>query len=341
MRKFLEQQWYQSSLTLFTRCLLPLSWMFRAIISVRRFLYRHHFKKSHKFAIPVIIVGNITVGGTGKTPCVIWLSQLLRSEGYQPGIVSRGYGGKKQLTPYRVTIDADVSEVGDEAILMAKRTQCPLVVCTDRVAAVQDLLAHTSCNIVISDDGLQHYRLSRDIEMVIIDGMRELGNQQLLPAGPLREPVSRLQTVDLVVRQESDAKEFSFTLRGEFFVAVKDGAHKIPLKQFEPKRLHAVAAIGNPQRFFNMLREQGFDIVEHVFPDHHLFAKEDFYFAERLPIVMTEKDAVKCYDFADNNFWYIPVDAKFDEAFSKRILSLVQVYISSSLPPTKRGEGSC
>jgi tetraacyldisaccharide 4'-kinase len=336
MSFFLERQWYRPSLTWITRCLMPLSWIFGAVVGCRRFLYRFNFKKSHVFSIPIIVVGNITVGGTGKTPCVIWLAKLFSARGYQPGIVSRGVGGKKQLTAYRVTQDADVNEVGDEAVLLAKRTQCPVVVCIDRVAAVQDLLAHTSCNVVISDDGLQHYRMARNVEIAVIDGMRDLGNQCLLPAGPLREPVSRLQTVDFVLRQgtapQRGMNAYSFVLHGEFAVSVKNEMNKIPLHQFATKRIHAVAAIGNPSRFFDSLREQGFNVVEHIFPDHYLFTKEDFVFSESLPILMTEKDAVKCVEFADERFWYVPVDVQFDKDFSEQIVRKMELFESDKSP---------
>jgi tetraacyldisaccharide 4'-kinase len=309
----LERDWYRPSLTFQTKCLLPFSWLFRAVVAARRFLYRHKIKKTYRFSAPVIVIGNITVGGTGKTPFIIALAQWLHSEGYKPGIVSRGVGGEKQLMPYWVNETSNVREVGDEAVLLAKRTQCPLVICIDRVAAVKELLANTACNIVLSDDGLQHYRMHRDIEIALIDVLRGLGNQQLLPAGPLREPVSRLNEVDFVID--------GVVLDGDGLVSVKNETQKIPLHLFEHKHVHAVAAIGNPNKFFNLLREKGLEVIEHVFPDHYHFKKNDFDFDDAFPIIMTEKDAVKCHEFAEENFWYLPVAVKLDEQFIKNFRS--------------------
>lgn len=303
-----ERHFYSRTLTSFTFCLLPFSWIFRSIVSIRRFCYRNKIKKSHRFPVPIIVVGNITLGGTGKTPCVIWLTEFLRAHGYKPGIVSRGVGGKKQKIPQQVFLHSNVKEVGDEALLLVKRTQCPLVICINRVAAVKKLLAETDCDIIISDDGLQHYRLQRDIEILMIDPMRELGNQRLLPAGPLREPVKRLKEADFVI--------CDMQVSGELLVSLKT-AEKISLSQFPHKKIHAVAAIGNPQRFFNMLREKRFEIIEHIFPDHYLFQKEDLQFPDNLPIIMTEKDSVKCQEGYDERFWYIPVQAHFNEEFVK------------------------
>lgn len=333
--KQLERDWYHSSLTWRTFCLLPFSWLFRTIVRMRRFLYRARIKKTFQFKIPVIVVGNITVGGTGKTPFVIWLAAQLRARGLTPGIVSRGVGGNTQLKPHWVKENADVREVGDEAVLLLQKTQCPLVIGIDRVACVKELLAKTNCDVVISDDGLQHYRLGRQIEVVLVDGARGLGNQQLLPAGPLREAVSRLKQVDFIVcngnadssqtleipREDTGAKvPWTMQLQGNQLVSLKNTAIKMPLNKM---RVHAVAAIGNPDRFFNSLREKNLDIIPHVFPDHYFFKKEDFAFGDTLPIVMTEKDAVKCHAFADERFWILPVDAIVDDQLIQKIFSLL------------------
>jgi len=326
----IERHWYQASLTLLTLFLLPFSWLFRAIVSLRRFLYRIKIKKSFRFPAPVIVVGNITVGGTGKTPFVLWLANTLRAAGYIPGIVSRGIGGEKHLEPYWVNAYADVREVGDEAILLAKHGHCPVVICIDRVAAVKELLAKSSCNVVICDDGLQHYRLQRMLEIAMIDGARHLGNQQLLPAGPLREPVSRLKQVDFIIRnsvsskpENKTPKEFTMILQGNVLVAVNDEAKRMPLNQFPHRKVHAVAAIGNPKRFFTMLRECGFDVIEHPFPDHYFFREDDLKFADDLPVIMTEKDAVKCHAFLGEKLWYIPVEVVVDDVLRQRILDAV------------------
>jgi tetraacyldisaccharide 4'-kinase len=343
MLSLYEQHWYRSSLTFLTYCLLPFSWLFRLCISIRRFLYHSKIKKSFAFPVPIIVVGNITVGGTGKTPFVIWLVQQLSEQGYTPGIVTRGVGGKRCMKPSWIDASSDVKEVGDEAVLLAKRAQCPIVTCVDRVAAVQELLSKTKCTIVISDDGLQHYRLKRDIEIAIIDDMRGFGNQQLLPAGPLREPVSRLKKVDLIIKHvmkwdytanvsiesllnqllasekkkrefekisNEKVKECRMLLQGDIVISIKNESHKIPLATWNHRRIHAVAAIGNPKRFFSMLREKGFDVVEHGFSDHYFFREQDLNFSDDLPIVMTEKDAVKCREFTSDKLWYIPVNAR-------------------------------
>lgn len=320
----MERSWYRSSYSLLTVLLLPLSWLFRMIVMLRQLLYRCHIKKVTRFNAPVIVVGNITLGGTGKTPLVIWLAQLLKQQGYKPGIVSRGYGGEKQKLPVFVNEKSLPAEVGDEALLLARRSQCPLVVCVDRVAAVQMLLSQSDCNIVISDDGLQHYRMGRDIEIAVIDGDRRMGNGCMLPAGPLREPVSRLGQVDFVVTQgNAQAGEFAMQLVGEAFVGVQSG---IPdNKIFSPgQRIHAVAGIGNPERFFSGLAARGLLVIEHRFPDHYCYKKSDFNFTDQLPIVMTEKDAVKCSAFADERMWYLPVEAKLDEKLGHQIIELLR-----------------
>lgn len=311
-----EPHWYRSSLSLVSIFLLPFSWMFRGIVFLRRYLYRIKIKKKIFFPIPVIIVGNITVGGTGKTPFVIWLSEKLKEKGYHPGIVSRGVGGKRHKTPCWVTETSDVHEVGDEAILLVKRTQCPLVICHDRVAAVKELLLKKQCDIVISDDGLQHYRLGRDIEIVITDGMRGFGNRQLLPAGPLREPISRLKEVNFILDHGKEMK-----LMAAMIVSVKNITMKIPLNEFKKTRVHAIAAIGNPTRFFSMLREKGFEVIEHIFPDHYFFKASDLLFSDTLPVIMTEKDAVKCHSIAHQHCWYIPVEVVVDDEISKKIFN--------------------
>lgn len=326
--RLLERDWYRPTLTLRTVCLLPFSWLFRMIVAVRRFLYRIRVKKTFQFQVPVIVVGNITVGGTGKTPFVIWLAEQLRQQGFNPGIVSRGVGGNAQIKPGWVTDQSLVNEVGDEALLLLKRTRCPLVIGVDRVACVETLLSKQNCNVVISDDGLQHYRLGRQVEIALIDGARGLGNKQLLPAGPLREPVSRLDEVDFIVRHDARNQVVSeeipgsnmqwlMSLQGDQIVSVKDNITTLPLQK---TRVHAVAAIGNPERFFNFLREKNFEIIPHPFPDHYLFKKEDLAFGDSLPIVMTEKDAVKCGAFASEIVWYVPVESVLDPALFQKIM---------------------
>jgi tetraacyldisaccharide 4'-kinase len=303
----LEHRWYRPSLDVVTFLLLPFSWIFRFAVFLRRYFYQKKILKSFKFSVPVIVVGNITVGGTGKTPFVIWLADFLQQNHFRPGIVSRGVGGQQQKNPRWVDMNSDPALVGDEAVLLAKRSGAPVVIGVDRVAAVKELLSKSNCNIVISDDGLQHYRLARDLEIVIVDGDRQFGNHQLLPAGPLREPVSRLKTVDVVIENGKSMK-----LVGGHLVSL-DQSQKISLADFKNQKVHAVAAIGNPARFFETLRAHQISLVEHIFPDHYLFQKNDFDFGDDLPIVMTEKDAVKCFQMNLKNAWYLPVEAVIDK----------------------------
>lgn len=313
---------YRRSLTWQALLLLPLSCIFRYLVTLRRFLYRHKIIRSFHFPVPIIIVGNITVGGTGKTPLVIWLAHFLKTKGFNPGIVTRGVGGKKQTSPIRVTYDTAPHIVGDEAVLLKERTDCPLVVCIDRVAAVKDLLTHSDCDVVITDDGLQHYRLKRDIEIAVIDADRQLGNRCFLPAGPLRESPSRLKEVDFVVQHgAAQPGVLAMQLSGDDIVSVADRSVKIALQDFTQRKVHAVAGIGHPNRFFEVLRAQGFEVIEHVFPDHYLYCLDDFQFGDALPIMMTEKDAVKCKSFADQRFWFLPVDAKLDKVFEVALMA--------------------
>jgi tetraacyldisaccharide 4'-kinase len=313
--------WYASKLKLkfniFIYLLLPFSYFFKFIIFIRKYLYKIGVFKTHHFPVPIIIVGNITVGGTGKTPFVIWLAKLLKSHGYQPGIVSRGAGGKKHIKPYLVSSSDSSKEVGDEALLLTSHTDCPVMIAINRPSAVKKLLQENNCNIVISDDGLQHYALNRDMEIVIVDGERQFGNGYLLPAGPLREPLSRLNEVDFVVENGS---MMSF-IYGDL-ISLSEPTQTTQLINFLNSRVHAVAGIGNPERFFSVLKKAGLDIIPHIFPDHHHYQSQDFNFASNnnFPIIMTEKDAVKCKLFANNKFWYLPVTAQLSEKFSENLL---------------------
>jgi tetraacyldisaccharide 4'-kinase len=316
--------WYRPSLHPLLFLLLPFTFLFACLAAVRRFLYRLGIFKTYKFNFPVIIVGNITVGGTGKTPFVISLVKFLQDKGYKPGIVSRGVGGKKHIAPYRVEQDDAASVVGDEALLLARNTECPVFICVDRAAAVRKLLKQTDCNIVVSDDGLQHYRLGRNMEIVIVDSERGLGNQYLLPAGPLREPASRLLTVDMVVMNGGDESEScAMTLEPCEFISVLHSERRIKFDEFPRQKIYAVAGIGHPQRFFTLLQEAGFDVINKSFPDHHAYQPRDFNLAEDLPILMTEKDAVKCADFADERYWYLRVSGKMSAAVKQEIESKI------------------
>lgn len=319
----LERFWYQPTLNWVTRSLLPLSWIFKQLVELRQFLYHSKIKKSISFPVPIIVVGNITVGGTGKTPFVIWLVNFLKEQGFKPGIVSRGMGGAKQYQPYIVNTHSNTNIVGDEAILLKARTGCPMVICIDRVAAVKKLLSHSECNVVVSDDGLQHYRLARDIEIAIVDGARGFGNQKLLPAGPLRESMGRLNDVNFVIHHsQSQLNDMTMHLVGDVLYSLKN-KNQLDVAHFQNTQVHAVAAIGNPERFFSSLRRMRLNIIEHVFPDHYRYNAKDFNFSDSSPIIMTEKDAVKCQEFADDRFWYLPVTAVVSDNFKKLLLKEV------------------
>lgn len=304
--------------------LLPLSGLFRLAVSARRFAYKAGMLRSHKLPVPVIVVGNITVGGTGKTPLVIWLVEALRAAGHHPGVVSRGYGGDARIWPRIVDADSDPGAVGDEPVLIARRTACPVAVAPQRVMAARTLIADYGCDVVVCDDGLQHYALERDAEIAVIDGERRLGNGRCLPAGPLRETAARLRAVDItVVNGEALSGECRMQLAGTTAQSLRDPHVRRALAEWRGATAHGVAGIGNPGRFFAHLRGQGLNIVEHPFPDHHRFRAEDLRFADDLPVIMTEKDAVKCRGFAESHHWYVPVTARLDADCQQRLQRLL------------------
>jgi tetraacyldisaccharide 4'-kinase len=320
MSEWLQRQWYQ--LGIGHVLLIPLSWLFRLLSSLRRLAYRLRIFKVIRLPVPVIVVGNITVGGTGKTPLVIWLAEQLEQAGWQPGIISRGYGGKNG-TPKAVSGNADPAVVGDEPVMIAGRTRMPVWVGRDRAATGAALLAaHPECNVIVSDDGLQHYRLARDVEIAVIDGERRFGNGQLLPAGPLREPVCRLKRVDAVICNGSAPENglIQMLLEPQAFRNLLDSSKSVPTSEFSGKRLMALAGIGNPGRFFSQLKGMGLHFEERPFPDHHAYTREDLQTGAVDAILMTEKDAVKCRAFAEPNWWYLAVDAKLDRALIERVL---------------------
>ncbi|KPJ67896.1 MAG: hypothetical protein AMJ43_02850 [Coxiella sp. DG_40] len=300
--------WYKPSL--FCYLLAPFAGLYRLTATIRYLLYKYGIRKVTRFEIPIIIIGNIIVGGTGKTPLVIWLAEFLGSHGFKPGIVSRGYGSHNTVYPCEVNNNSNVAHVGDEALLIKRRTQCPVVVAPNRVKAVQKLLKISNCDIVISDDGLQHYALERDIEIAVVDAARNFGNGFCLPAGPLREPIKRLQRVDFIVENGKSMR----LLPNKLYKIVNPGLTK-KLSHFKDKTVHAIAGIGNPQRFFNMLRDNNIKVIEHPFPDHYIYQSQDLMFNDELPVFMTEKDAVKCVRFANQKLWCVPVSAEPDKQF--------------------------
>ena len=300
--------------------LAPLSGLFSLFSCGRRALYKQGIKRSHRVPVPTIVVGNITVGGTGKTPLVVYLCQQLQAAGYNPGIISRGYGSKAPHYPFIVSADAPVSHCGDEPFMLHQRTGCPLVISPDRYAAAQHLLANFAVDVIITDDGLQHYALQRDIEIIVIDGKRRLGNGHLLPMGPLREGAWRLASSDFVVCNGGHAQlgEINMQLVAAPLRRVKDNQ---PVDCVSDSVV-AIAGIGNPQRFYNTLAEHDYAIVDSLsFPDHHDFtACEINAFTAGRALIMTEKDAVKCQAFSQDNWYYLPVNASLDSAFLAQLL---------------------
>lgn len=317
----IERLWYGGSpLALL---LQPLAWLFAMGVSLRRLLYRRGWLRSQHPGIPVIVVGNITVGGTGKTPMVDWLVQRLRAAGLRPAIVSRGYGGAWQRDPVRVTAASRAEEVGDEPLLLARRTGVSVAVAARRARAAL-LVAAEGADVVVADDGLQHYALARDLEIIVIDGERQLGNGRLLPAGPLREPASRLGTADLVLVNggQSSYGRIAFTLRLRGAVALNSPERR-DLAFFAGKKVWAVAGIGNPQRFFAELRSHGIDATPVDLPDH---GRADLGRLRRdadWPILMTEKDAVKYPQCPDPDAWYLPAEVEMSPESEAAIMSRV------------------
>lgn len=322
MTDWLRNQWFR--ITPWHVFLLPLSGLFWWLATLRRALYRLGLLHSIRLPVPVIIVGNITAGGAGKTPLVLWLAAFLRQHGYHPGIISRGYGGST-AQPQPVLADSNPLQTGDEPVLLARRSGCPVWAGRDRVAAAGALLrAYPQCDVLLSDDGLQHYRLARDVEIIVVDGKYRFGNGLPLPAGPLRETPRRLQDADAVVVNGAEGifpgAEFSMQLKGEIFYNLRDPDLIAHADAFRGKTVQALAGIGNPQRFFAQLRSQGIEVQEHAFPDHYVFRPEDLHFATADAILMTEKDAVKCAAFAPENCWFLAVTAALEPAFEARIL---------------------
>jgi tetraacyldisaccharide 4'-kinase len=309
----LERAWYRPRRWLWL--LWPLQALMRVLVACRRRAYRHGWLPSHRLPVPVIVIGNITVGGTGKTPLTAFVVQQLQTLGFKPGIVSRGYRSQPPFYPFSVSADTDVDLSGDEPLLLARQTKVPVVIDPDRVRGARALL-ELGCTIIVSDDGLQHYRLQRDLEIHVIDAARQLGNRWLLPAGPLREPPSRLQQIDLRVANGAATPvigEHGMQLRSGDLLSL-DRRRQRAVADWRGQRVHAVAGIGNPERFFRQLEQSGVVVERHPFGDHHRFQPADLPWTDA-PIVMTEKDAVKCQQFDRDDLWYLPVTAHLSPAF--------------------------
>ncbi|HVJ29432.1 MAG TPA: tetraacyldisaccharide 4'-kinase [Gammaproteobacteria bacterium] len=321
--ELLNDIWYGKSPVRYA--LWPVSAVYRGLSRLRRTAYQRGWRPTVEVPVPVIVVGNVSVGGTGKTPFVIWLADQLRQRGRKVGIVTRGYRGKGKEWPRPVADDSDPAEVGDEAVLLARRTSCPVVAGPDRVACVEALLEDARVDVVLSDDGLQHYRLARAFEIAVVDGARGMGNGLCLPAGPLREPPSRLQEVDAIVVNGAGWGHAG-VFRADAVVTkvyhLKDGAERT-LDSFRNKLVHAVAGIGNPQRFFDLLLDADLDVEAHPLEDHAEITLDELTFDEPGAVLITEKDAVKCEHLKPNGVWCVVVDFKFDADSTSRLMRLV------------------
>jgi tetraacyldisaccharide 4'-kinase len=311
--------------------LQPLGWLYAGLMRARRGLYGAGVLRSVRPGAPVIVVGNLTVGGTGKTPLTLWLAAALEGRGWTVGIVSRGYG-RSDRRAQAVTAASDWRCVGDEPLLLARRSGCATVVAQDRAAGAAALIA-AGARVVVADDGLQHLRLARDCEILVVDGARGFGNARVLPAGPLRESLAQLTRADLIVVNgaaehpslaalPADRTLFMQLAMGDAVPVDGQGGPRA-LRDFAGQRVHAVAGIGNPARFFRALRAQGIEPIEHPFPDHHPFSAPELNFGDDAVVLMTEKDAVKCAGFADGRLWYVPVTAQFSEADAQALVHRV------------------
>jgi tetraacyldisaccharide 4'-kinase len=312
----LLQAWYADHPAL--RLLRPLEGLYRRVVESKRARFLAGQGEIYRAPVPVLVVGNITVGGTGKTPLILWMIEHCRLRGLRVGVVSRGYGAKPPSLPWRVTAGQSASQAGDEPLLIVQRSGVPMMIDPDRSRAVQALLETEPLDLILSDDGLQHYRLARDLELVLIDAARGLGNRRCLPAGPLREPVERLESVDALLYNGASVDRedgYAFQLRPSALVNLRTGERKAV--DFFPagQAVHAVAGIGNPQRFFNTLEGLHWRPVAHAFADHAVYSAQSLTFSPALPVVMTEKDAVKCRPFAADDWWYLAVDAVPSDAF--------------------------
>lgn len=304
--------------------LVPLAGLFRLGVALRRWAFIQGWLASERLPVPVIVVGNLSVGGTGKTPLVLWLADWLHRQGWRPGIILRGYGGLARDWPRLVGMDGDPRELGDEAVLLARRSGLPVAAGPDRAAAGRLLLERAGCDILVSDDGLQHYRLARDLEILVIDGPRGFGNGFCLPAGPLREPLARARGIPLQVCTGGNSPGAEpLALNPGDLVKLGDPSCTRPLADLKGQRVTAVAGIGNPERFFALLRRAGLYVDERPYPDHHAFTAAEATAWPPGPLIMTEKDAVKCLTFAGDDHWYLPVAAVPSEAFEYQLSQAV------------------
>ena len=314
---YLIDAWYKKSWWLYI--LTPFTFLFSAIVKVRRNSYLKNPKKVWRSPIPIIVVGNISMGGTGKTPLVKFIASQLSNRGFKPGLISRGYGGKYSGT-LEVTDETTFKQTGDEAQILSK-LRMPLFLDRNRSRGAKKLQEKHDIDVIISDDGLQHYGMGRDIEIAVIDGSRRLGNGLAFPAGPLREPKSRLNEVDFIINNggPTEGDEILMTLNPSKFIHLNSGKDYSIDKWPMHNQVHAVAGLGNPNRFFDLLQRLGFEFDKNPFPDHHKYNKRDLYFLDHLPILMTEKDAAKCKHFKNSKIWYLSIESKIESLFIERI----------------------
>ncbi len=316
LRDSLLDAWYRGHPAL--ALLRPLEALYRGVVRRKRARFLAGEGSIYRAPVPLIVVGNVTVGGTGKTPMILWLIEHCRAHGLRVGVVSRGYGARPPQLPWRVRAGQSAEQAGDEPLMMVQRSGVALVIDPDRARAVRALVADEAPDLILCDDGLQHYRLARDLELVLIDAARGLGNRRCLPAGPLREPAERLAEVDAVLFNgagEDSAEGFALQLHPSALVNLRSGERR-PLDHFPPgQALHALAGIGNPRRFFATLEALNWRPIEHAFADHARYTAEQLQFSPALPLLMTEKDAVKCRDFAAEDWWYLAVEAQPSSAF--------------------------
>jgi tetraacyldisaccharide 4'-kinase len=324
INRMLMHIWYDKNF--WQLLLIPFSAAYKMICWCRRLAFRKGIFRTYRPPVPVLVVGNISVGGTGKTPLSIWLALKLLAYGYRPGIVCGGYGGKADFWPQQVRPDSDWTVVGDEAILIARQVgSIPVAVGPTRSNSVEAVVAKHDVDIIVSDDGLQHYALERDIEIVVVDGVRRLGNGHCLPAGPLRESPARLKDIDLIVCKGIASRgEYPMKLTAHCLRSVNRPEIQVEVADFSQRIVHAVAGIGNPNSFFTLLRSLGFELHEHVFPDHYALTAEDVTFGDGLPVIMTEKDSVKCEVFDHEDIWCLPVRAELSDIFEGRLKALLQ-----------------
>ena len=321
MQEVIQTAWHRKN-ALYFLVLKPLSWLFGMVTAARRYSYKQGFCKSYALPVPVIVVGNINMGGSGKTPVVMWLVEQLKQNGYQPAVISRGYGGSvKDPTP--VGVNSPASLVGDEPVLIKNRSACPVWVGANRVkVATALLIAHPTCDVIISDDGLQHYQLKRDVEIAVVDPEQHEKYARLLPAGQLREPLSRLTNVDAVICNgpKSEESYYQMQLVGEQFYNLADSEKYAQAADFKQKIIKAMAGIGKPEHFFEHLRQLGMTFVSVSFDDHFAFSAQDLAKIDCDILIMTEKDAVKCKPFAQPHHWVLPVTANIDAALLPLVL---------------------